>query len=157
MRASCPWSWTPRGAPSRRRFDLVVVDAPCSNLGVIRRRPEARWSHGPDDLARLAALQGSLLASAADLCAPGGRIVYATCSPEPEETRDVVAAFLAARPEWAVEDAAAFLPAFAVRSGFLWLHPGESDYDGFFAARLVRKAPQAPQAPQVHEGREGTP
>lgn len=131
-----------RGA-LRGRFDLVLVDAPCSNLGVIRRRPEARWSHGPEDLARLAALQGSLLASAADLAAPGGRIVYATCSPEPEETSDVVLAFLASRPDWSWEDAGKFLPAFAVKGGFLWLYPGESEYDGFFAARLVRKARDA--------------
>ena len=82
---------------------------------------------------------GAHVAAAADLAGPGGRIVYATCSPEPEETADVIAAFLAARPDWTVEDAGAFLPDFAVKSGFLWLHPGESDYDGVFAARLVRK------------------
>jgi 16S rRNA C967 or C1407 C5-methylase (RsmB/RsmF family) len=51
----------------------------------------------------------------------------------------VVEAFLAAHPGWALEDAAAFLPAFAVKRGCLWLHPGESEYDGFFAARLVRR------------------
>ena len=115
------------------------MDAPCSNLGVIRRRLEARWRHAPDDLPRLAALQASLLADAARLASPRGRIVYATCSPEDEEALDVVQAFLKAHPEWALEDAAAFLPPFAVKRGCLWLHPGESEYDGFFAARLVRK------------------
>lgn len=122
----------------RGRFDCIVVDAPCSNLGVIRRRPEARWRHGPDDFPRLAALQGSLLADAARLAAPGGRILYATCSPEDEEAIEVVEGFLAAHPDWRLADARDFLPAFAVKRGCLWLHPGESGYDGFFAARLER-------------------
>lgn len=123
----------------RRRFDVVVVDAPCSNLGVLRRRPEARWSRTLEDLARLSLLQTGLLASAAALTSPGGRIIYATCSPEVEETSQVVAAFLAAHPDWHVEDAADSLPAWAVKEKFLWLHPGETEYDGFFAARLARK------------------
>jgi 16S rRNA (cytosine967-C5)-methyltransferase len=123
----------------RRQFDVVVVDAPCSNLGVLRRRPEARWTSGPGDLQRLADRQSELLAQAAALTAPGGRILYATCSPEDEETAGVVRAFLSAHPDWGLVDAAGFLPAWAVKRGFLWLHPGESDYDGFFAARLERK------------------
>lgn len=117
-------------------FQTLIVDAPCSNLGVIRRRPEARWTHGPDDLPRFAALQASLLAAAAALTAPGGHILYATCSPEEEETQGVVEKFLAAHPGWETEDAAASLPEWAVKRRFLWLHPGESEYDGFFAARL---------------------
>jgi 16S rRNA (cytosine967-C5)-methyltransferase len=120
----------------RKAFGLVVVDAPCSNLGVIRRRPEARWSHRPEDLARLSLLQQSLLGSAAALCEPGGSILYATCSPEEEETEQVVEAFLKGHSGWILEDAAASLPAWAVKRGFLWLHPGETEYDGFFAARL---------------------
>jgi 16S rRNA (cytosine967-C5)-methyltransferase len=123
----------------RARFDLIVVDAPCSNLGVLRRRPEARWNHSPEHLERLARLQGSLLDQAAALAAPGGRIVYATCSPEEEETWNVVQAFLSRRPEWTLADAGGRLPAWAVKQGCLWLHPGETDYDGFFAARLERK------------------
>ena len=122
----------------RAGFDIVVVDAPCSNLGVIRRRPEARWNRGPGDLARLAVMQRGLLDQAAALANPRGRIVYATCSPEEEETREVVEAFLASHPEWKKEDASAILPAWAVKEGYLWLFPGETDYDGFFAAVLVR-------------------
>lgn len=126
-------------APALRKcFDLIVVDAPCSNLGVLRRRPEARWNRTQGDLERLAGLQKGLLANAAALASPGGRILYATCSPEEEETSQVVRAFLADHPDWSVEDAGAWLPAWAVKEGFLWLHPGESEYDGFFAARLVR-------------------
>jgi 16S rRNA (cytosine967-C5)-methyltransferase len=122
----------------RGRFDCIVLDAPCSNLGVIRRRPEARW-RDPGDLPRLAALQGRLLADAARLAAPRGRIIYATCSPEEEETLAVVRAFLEAHPEWTLDDASGFLPAFAIKRRCLWLQPGETDYDGFFAARLVRR------------------
>ena len=133
-----PLAMDPTFPALRGRFDLVVVDAPCSNLGVLRRRPEARWSHGPEDLARLALLQGSLLASAAKLAAPGGCILYATCSPEEEETSQVVEIFLKSHPDWRVEDAGGFLPAWAVKKKFLWLHPGETEYDGFFAARLVQ-------------------
>jgi 16S rRNA (cytosine967-C5)-methyltransferase len=129
----------PARAALRGAFDCIVVDAPCSNLGVIRRRPEARWRHAPGDFARLAALQKGLLADAARLAADRGRIIYATCSPEDEEAWEVVEAFLASHPGWSLDDASAFLPAFAVKRGCLWLHPGESEYDGFFAARLVRR------------------
>jgi 16S rRNA (cytosine967-C5)-methyltransferase len=120
------------------RFDVIVVDAPCSNLGVIRRRPEARWNHSPAHLERLARVQGALLDQAAALAAPKARIVYATCSPEDEETWAVVQGFLARRPEWKLADAGTRLPAWAVKKGCLWLHPGETEYDGFFAARLER-------------------
>ena len=122
----------------RGRFDCIIVDAPCSNLGVIRRRPEARWRHSPDDFARLAALQTELLIAAAGLASAHGRILYATCSPEDEETLEVVRAFLGTHPDWRLENAGDFLPAWAVKQGCLWLHPGESEYDGFFAARLAR-------------------
>ncbi len=125
-------------AALRIGFDVIVVDAPCSNLGVIRRRPEARWNHSPAHLERLARVQGALLDQAAALAAPKARIVYATCSPEDEETWAVVQGFLARRPEWKLADAGTRLPAWAVKKGCLWLHPGETEYDGFFAARLER-------------------
>jgi 16S rRNA (cytosine967-C5)-methyltransferase len=121
------------------RFEVIVVDAPCSNLGVIRRRPEARWNHSPAHLERLARVQGALLDQAAALASPRARIVYATCSPEDEETWAVVQGFLARRPEWKLADAGTRLPAWAVKKGCLWLHPGETEYDGFFAARLERQ------------------
>ena len=124
----------------RHVFDIVLVDAPCSNLGVLRRRPEAKWRWNRDakDLQRLAALQKNLLGQAASLAGIGGRIVYATCSPEDEETWEVVKAFLEAHPGWALEDAAARLPGWAVKRKCLWLYPGETEYDGFFAASLLR-------------------
>src|SRR5690606_41597734 len=74
----------------------VLVDAPCTGLGVLRRRPDLRWRKQPDELLPLAQLQGQLLAAAAQLVMPGGVIVYSTCSTEPEETTDVMRAFLSA-------------------------------------------------------------
>lgn len=79
-------------------FDRVLVDAPCSNTGVLRRRVEARWRLGPDDLSALARVQRDLLARAFSLLAPGGLLVYSTCSLEAEENEEVVAAFAAHEP-----------------------------------------------------------
>ncbi len=73
-------------------YDRVLVDAPCTGLGALRRRPEARWRRGPGDVAELAALQRDLLATALRLVRPGGVVAYVTCSPHPAETADVVAA-----------------------------------------------------------------
>lgn len=80
-------------------FDRVLVDAPCTGLGALRRRPEARWRRQPTDLDQLVPLQRDLLFSALDLIRPGGVVCYATCSPHRSETRDVVAAVLAERPD----------------------------------------------------------
>lgn len=79
-------------------FDLVVIDAPCSGLGTVRRDPDIRWRRSSDDLARFAAAQSELLARAAGLVKSGGRLLYSTCSSEPEENEEVVAAFL--RDRW---------------------------------------------------------
>ncbi|MDH4063953.1 MAG: RsmB/NOP family class I SAM-dependent RNA methyltransferase, partial [Acidobacteriota bacterium] len=75
-------------------FDVVLVDAPCSGLGTLRRDPDIRWTRQPEDLVRFAAQQGRLLHEAARLVRPGGRLVYATCSSEPDENERVVAAYL---------------------------------------------------------------
>lgn len=123
----------------RKSFEVIIVDAPCSNLGVLRRRPEARWTRSAGDLQKMADKQRVLLDQAVALATPQGRIIYATCSPEDEETAGVIKTFLIAHPDWHLVDAAEVLPAWAVKRGFLWLHPGESEYDGFFAARLERK------------------
>jgi len=72
------------------RYDRVLVDVPCTGLGALRRRPEARWRRTPADLAALAPLQRSLLTSALDAVRPGGVVGYVTCSPHPAETRLVV-------------------------------------------------------------------
>ena len=71
--------------------DAVLVDAPCSNLGVLRRNPEVKWRRGPEDVKAAATQQGEILWAAATMVKPGGRLVYATCSLEPEENEEVVA------------------------------------------------------------------
>src|SRR5690606_9453885 len=83
--------------------------APCTGLGALRRRPEARWRRSPDDLDELHALQVALLRSALASVRPGGVVAYATCSPHLRETRDVVAAVLADRPGTERIDARPFL------------------------------------------------
>jgi len=91
-------------------FAFVLVDAPCSGLGTVRRDPDIRWRRSPDDLARFSGAQRELLARAADLVTPGGRMLYSTCSSEPEENEDVVAAFLQDRPGFVQERVHQTLP-----------------------------------------------
>jgi 16S rRNA (cytosine967-C5)-methyltransferase len=90
-------------------FSRVLADVPCTGLGALRRRPEARWRRGPGDVAGLQALQRDLLRTALDAAAPGGVVGYVTCSPHLAETREVVAAALAASPGIEVLDAPAVL------------------------------------------------
>jgi len=111
--------------PADGWFDRALVDAPCSNTGVIRRRVDLRWRVRPDEIERLAALQRRLLHRASLTVRPGGVLVYSTCSLEPEENRQVVEAFLADHPEYRLD----------------WdreLFPPEVKADGAYAARLVR-------------------
>jgi 16S rRNA (cytosine967-C5)-methyltransferase len=84
-----------RPPPFSRRFDCVFVDAPCSGLGTLRRDPDIKWRRREDELPSMAAHELRLLRHAADAVAPGGRLVYSTCSSEPEENERVAAAFLA--------------------------------------------------------------
>lgn len=106
-------------------FDRVLVDAPCSNTGVLRRRPDARWRWDAEHLAQLTGLQAEILESAAAHVAPGGLLVYSTCSNEPEENADQVAKFLAAHPEFSE----------VARRESL---PFETGHDGAFACALRR-------------------
>lgn len=121
------------------RFDRVLVDAPCSNLGVLRRNPEVKWRRTEADLRRLQAKQREILAAAATMARPGGVLVYATCSMEPEENEHVVEPFLAAHPEWAIEPPAAHADA-TEPSGFVRFLPHRHGTDGFTAIRLRRAA-----------------
>jgi 16S rRNA (cytosine967-C5)-methyltransferase len=90
-------------------FDRVIADVPCTGLGALRRRPEARWRRTPADVATLGALQRELLSAALDSARPGGVVAYVTCSPHLAETHDVVADVLAARPGVTMVDAPAVL------------------------------------------------
>src|SRR5262249_20652698 len=80
--------------PFRAPFDAVLADVPCSGLGTLRRNPEIKWRLGHGDGGRLSSLQGGILRAAAETVAPGGRLLYSTCSTEPEENEEVVHAFL---------------------------------------------------------------
>jgi 16S rRNA (cytosine967-C5)-methyltransferase len=124
------------------RFDRVLLDAPCSGLGVLRRHPEALARRAPEDLARLAAQQGRMLATLAPLVAPGGVLAYSVCTFERVECEDVVAAFLRAHPDFRVEapPPSPRVPWARLTDGvgFVRTWPHRDDADAFFAARLVR-------------------
>jgi 16S rRNA (cytosine967-C5)-methyltransferase len=129
--------------PFRAEFDRVLVDAPCSGLGTIRRDPDIRWRRTEADLPPLAARQRELLTRAAATVRAGGRLVYATCSSEPEENEQVVDAFLAANAGFALVDLAGEPLAEAVkplidREGMFRTLPFRDGLEAFFAAALRR-------------------
>jgi 16S rRNA (cytosine967-C5)-methyltransferase len=117
--------------------DAVLVDAPCTNLGVLRRNPDAKWRRTLADVADAARRQGRILAAAARMVRPGGRLVYATCSLEPEENDDVLALFLAGRSDFA-RDAPVTFPIALDAVGVLRCLPHRHGTDGFTAARVRR-------------------
>ncbi|HJG45292.1 RsmB/NOP family class I SAM-dependent RNA methyltransferase [Corynebacterium variabile] len=127
-------------SPEGDGFDRVLVDAPCTGLGALRRRPEARWRKTPADAAELVPLQKDLLRSALKATRPGGIVVYSTCSPHPAETRDVVRA-VADQTGAVIEDATALFPDL-VESGtldsapFVQLWPHRHGTDAMFFAVL---------------------
>jgi 16S rRNA (cytosine967-C5)-methyltransferase len=129
--------------PFSRDFDCVFVDAPCSGLGVLRRDPDIKWRRTEDELPLMAARELRLLRHAADVVAPGGRLVYATCSSEPEENEIVAEAFLAEAPEFAhihASDAAPDLPAPVVDDrGYLRTSPDAHGLEAFFGAVFTRR------------------
>ncbi|MCB4770737.1 16S rRNA (cytosine(967)-C(5))-methyltransferase RsmB [Ancylobacter sp. Lp-2] len=132
-------------------FDAVLIDAPCSATGTIRRHPDVAWSKAPADIASLCVLQGRILRNAADLVRPGGVLVYSTCSLEPEEGERQIEALLAARADYER------VPVQPGENGIAaeWINaagevrtlpthlphedPRRSGLDGFFAARLRRR------------------
>jgi len=143
--------WTPNGT-----FDAILLDAPCSATGTIRRHPDLARTKTAADVAKLAALQGRLLARAADWLRPGGTLVLATCSLQPEEGADQIAAFLAARRDFrrrplAAGEARGIESEMITPEGDLRTLPchlaGYGGMDGFFAARLERVADRAVAPP----------
>jgi 16S rRNA (cytosine967-C5)-methyltransferase len=129
--------------PFAARFDAVLVDAPCSGLGTVRRDPDIRWRRREDDLPALARDQLDLLARAGDVVRPGGRLVYATCSSEPEENDGVIAALIEARSDFRLVDlrasASGLLAPFIDQRGFFRTTPPAHGLEAFFAAVLIRK------------------
>lgn len=135
-------------------FDRVLVDAPCSGTGTWRRNPDARWrAQEEQGLDNLVALQSRILASAARLVKPGGRLVYATCSLLPQENEEQVAAFLAAHPAFRAVPLREAAPQLtdSAHPDYLSLTPARNDTDGFFAAVMQREAAPPGEAPNGPE------
>lgn len=135
------------GRTEAERYDRVLVDAPCTGLGALRRRPESRWRKAPEDLAQLVELQKELLAAGFAALRTGGALVYSTCSPVLAETRDIIDAFLAAHPEAELVDAASIAATLAktdisTTDGTIQLWPDQHHADAMFMA-LVTKRSQA--------------
>lgn len=146
-------------------FDRILIDAPCSGLGSMRRNPDARWRLRPDDLTDLAKVQREIIESAASVLRPGGSLVYATCTVTPEENEGVIRGFMATRANWRIagrDEAPEALRPLIDDDGFLRVLPTLSagagadagddeteprddatrDMDGFFAVRIVRNPRQ---------------
>jgi 16S rRNA (cytosine967-C5)-methyltransferase len=127
------------------RFDKVLVDAPCSGLGVLRRHPDGRWNKSENTIRERTVIQRGILKNCALLLKPGGILVYATCTTEPEENEELINDFLeATENSFAIDDPRPYLPEQAHmlvdNSGFFRTYPRQPGMDGFFGARLVRKA-----------------
>jgi 16S rRNA (cytosine967-C5)-methyltransferase len=127
--------------PAAGPYDRVLVDPPCSDLGTLASRPDARWRKTADQPERLARTQGAILRAGADALAPGGTLVYSTCTISPAENERVIDAFLAEREEFEADDLRRELP--------VWQHPSvpfhlqtlphRDGTEGFFIARLRRR------------------
>jgi len=121
------------------KIDRVLVDAPCSGLGTLRRNPDLKWRQSPHSIEGLKRKQAAILSSAANLLKPGGRLVYATCSFLPEENQEIIEHFLAAHPRYTLLNCAELLAQQKIpldTGKFLQLSPSLHGTDGFFAAAL---------------------
>jgi 16S rRNA (cytosine967-C5)-methyltransferase len=131
---------TDPGAPLQPTYDRVLLDAPCSGLGVLRRHPELKWRRRTDDVVRLAELQAELLEALATRVRPGGVLVYSVCTFTEEEGPERLAAFTAAHPDFAVERPDdERVAAFCDASGAVRTWPHRDDGDAFYAVRLRRE------------------
>jgi 16S rRNA (cytosine967-C5)-methyltransferase len=125
--------------PAIRPVEAVLLDAPCTGTGTFRRHPDARWRLRISDFAVMASRQASMLRSAATVVAPGGVLVYSTCSLEPEENEEQIESFLGTHENWGLEPpGAGAVPAETLDGGYLRVLPHLHGTDGAFAARLRR-------------------
>ena len=131
--------------PFVTRFDRILVDVPCSGTGTIQRNPEIKWRLNQEDLSRHAEVQRRLLENALPQLKPGGRLIYSTCSLEPEENEQVVEPVLAAQPDFSLlrkDELGKEFPALESlfdSPGWFRTHPAHDDMDGFFAAVISRE------------------
>jgi 16S rRNA (cytosine967-C5)-methyltransferase len=118
--------------------DKVLLDAPCSGLGTLHRRPDIRWRVTPATVQELSLLQGELLQQAATWVKPGGILVYATCTLHPQENEGVIQSFLDRHSRWQIEPPPPDSPlaAFSTPQGWIKVWPHRYQMDGFFMARL---------------------
>jgi 16S rRNA (cytosine967-C5)-methyltransferase len=124
--------------------DKVLLDAPCSGLGVLPKKPDIKWKRDITDIIKLAKMQTDLIENAARLVKAGGVLVYSTCTIEPEENQDIVSQFLTRHPDFVLEDARQYVSRAVVNvHGSVETFPHRHGMDGSFAARLVRKNPAA--------------
>jgi 16S rRNA (cytosine967-C5)-methyltransferase len=130
-------------SPIQGKFDRILVDAPCSGLGVLRHHPDIKWRKSPQDLTALQSTQLNLLHIQHGLLAPNGIMVYSVCSNEPEETHDVVTQFLTAHPDMQLDTIMSDLPPALAQqtktSRYLELTPEQWQTDGVFVARFRRQ------------------
>jgi 16S rRNA (cytosine967-C5)-methyltransferase len=131
-------------AEFKRPFERILLDAPCSGLGVLRRHPDAKWRKGPELINTMARQQTALLEHLCRLVKPDGLLLYVTCSTEAEENQHIVQTFIDCHPHYRLEAVDNDLPAaarvFAHHEGWFQSWPGLEGLDGFFAARLRRTA-----------------
>ncbi len=123
------------------KIDRVLVDAPCSGIGTLRRNPDLKWRQSSQSIEELKTKQSAILAAAAKLLKPGGRLVYATCSFLAEENQDIISNFLNDHPQFTVLNATELLAQQKITldtGEFLQINPQQHQTDGFFAAALVR-------------------
>ena len=132
------------GIEFKHTFDRILIDAPCSGLGVLRRHPEAKWRKGPDLIGKMARQQASILRHLSQFVKPDGLLLYITCSTEAEENQYIVKEFLDRHPDYELEAVTSHLPnaarVFAQEWGCFQTWPGPESLDGFFGARLRRTA-----------------
>ncbi|WP_236588239.1 16S rRNA (cytosine(967)-C(5))-methyltransferase RsmB [Tumebacillus amylolyticus] len=127
------------------QFDSILLDAPCSGLGVIRRKPDLKWGKVPGDIAEIAGIQRDLLHTVAGALKPGGVLVYSTCTVAPEENEAMIAEFLALHPEFSGDPLQPHLPAEIMAGASpdafsVQIFPQQYESDGFFIARLRRNS-----------------
>jgi 16S rRNA (cytosine967-C5)-methyltransferase len=122
-------------------FDRILIDPPCSDLGTLQSRPDARWRKSPEQVDELATLQRELMNEALDRLRPGGVLVYSSCTISPKENEEQVDRLLADRPDVERDDLSADRPEVAhpTAGGYLQLLPHRDGADGFFIARLRKR------------------
>jgi len=125
---------------SSEKYDKILIDAPCSNTGVLNKRPDARWKRQEEDIQNLAEIQYQILSNASKYLKTGGCIVYSTCSIEQDENIKVIEKFLINNPEFCLEDFSNLLPwKNQKHAGYIQIIPSVHKIEGFFIAKLKYK------------------